>query len=289
MDTTVTLTGTGTPLPVPGRAGPGTLLRCGEWAAQVDAGRGTVLRLAELGLRCPQIGLLALTHYHSDHLVDMADLVLTRWVQGEFDPLPVLAPEGPTARFARRVLDNWEDDIAVRSHHGGRPTPPALDVRTFTPTETPTTVWRSGTVDVSAVAVRHEPVEDAVAYRFDTSDGAVVVSGDTRVCAEIEQLARGVDVLVHEACRTEVLRARGKDFIADYHADTVELGVMAERAGVATLVLTHLEPGPTTGDEANTFAEEVRRGGFSGQLVVGEDHTTVPVSSEPVSSTAAVD
>ncbi|MEW2354575.1 MBL fold metallo-hydrolase [Spirillospora sp. NPDC029432] len=280
LDATVTLTGTGTPLPVPGRAGPGTLVRCGPLAAQVDAGRGTVLRLAELGLDCPEVGLLALTHHHSDHLVGVADLVLTRWVQGGFTPLPVLAPEGPAARFARHVLDIWADDIAVRRHHTGRPALPALDVRAFEAPAAPAVVWRSESVEVSAVAVRHEPVEPAVAYRFDTPSGAVVISGDTRVCDEVEELARGAQVLVHEACRGDAVRSRGKRFIADYHADTVELGAMAERAGVATLVLTHLEPAPRSPEEAAAFAAEVRRGGFGGRLIVGEDRATISVSRE---------
>ncbi|MEV5827713.1 MBL fold metallo-hydrolase [Spirillospora sp. NPDC052242] len=281
-DTTVTLTGTGTPLPVPGRAGPGTLVRRGDWAAQVDAGRGTVLRLAELGLGCPDIGLLALTHHHSDHLVGVADLVLTRWVQGAFDPLPVLAPQGPTARFARRLLDAWADDIEIRRRHTGRPMPQGPDVRAFDPPAAPAVVWRSADAEVSAVSVRHEPVEPAVAYRFDTPSGAVVVSGDTRVCAEVETLARGADVLVHEACRGAVVRERGKRFIADYHADTVELGAMAERAGVGTLVLTHLEPAPRTDEDAAAFASEVRRGGYTGRLLVGEDLLTVPAGEPAV-------
>jgi ribonuclease Z len=280
VQTTVTLTGTGTPLPAPGRAGPGTLLHCGDLAAQVDAGRGTVLRLAELGLPCPQLGLLALTHHHSDHLTGMADLVITRWVQGGFDPLPVLAPEGPTARFARHVLDIWDDDIAVRRSHGGRATPPVLDVQAFPVTDTATTVWKSEQAEVSAVAVRHQPVQAAVAYRFDTPSGAVIVSGDTRVCQEVEDLARGATVLVHEACRSSLLRARGKHYIADYHADTVALGALAERAGVATLLLTHLEPAPRTSAEAAAFATEVRRGGFTGKVIVGEDLTTVAVATD---------
>ena len=41
----------------------------------------------------------------------------------------------------------------------------------------------------------------AVAYRVTTPDGVVVVSGDTRVCDKVADLARGADVLVHEACR----------------------------------------------------------------------------------------
>jgi ribonuclease Z len=275
----VTLTGTGTPLPTAGRAGPGTLLRSGELAIQVDAGRGTVLRLAELGVHCPQITVLALTHHHSDHLVGMADLVITRWVLAELGPLVVVVPEGPAARFARRMLDVWADDIAVRQSHADRTGRPELDIRAFPPARVPKLVWQAGQVRLSAVAVRHEPVEAAVAYRFDAPDGVVVVSGDTRVCAEVEELAAGADVLVHEACRTGLLRARGKSYIAEYHADTVELGAMAERAGVGTLMLTHLEPSPRTPEEADAFASDVRKGGFTGRLIVGEDGAQVPVAA----------
>jgi ribonuclease Z len=256
------------------------LLRRGELAVQVDAGRGTVLRLAELGGHYPQISVLALTHHHSDHLVGMADLIITRWVLGGVDPLVVVAPEGPAARFAHRVLDIWADDIAIRQSHGQRARTPELDIRAFPPARVPKLVWQSGQVSLSAVAVRHEPVEAAVAYRFDTPEGAVVVSGDTRVCAEVEELATDADVLVHEACRTGLMRARGKSYIAEYHADTIDLGAMAERAGVRTLMLTHLEPSPRAPEEAEAFAADVRAGGFTGQLIVGEDGSYMKVAGQ---------
>jgi ribonuclease BN (tRNA processing enzyme) len=59
--------------------------------------------------------------------------------------------------------------------------------------------------EARAVRRRHRPAHGAraggsAAYRVRTPDGAVVVSGDTRVCAEVEQLATGADLLVHEAC-----------------------------------------------------------------------------------------
>ncbi len=91
--TTVTLTGTGVPHPSPGRAGPGVLIRHGAVALQFDAGRGTVLRLSEAGVACHDLDALFVTHVHSDHVVDLADVVMTRWIQGTLHPagpLPVL-------------------------------------------------------------------------------------------------------------------------------------------------------------------------------------------------------
>jgi len=130
-------------------------------------------------------------------------------------------------------------------------------------------------VRVSAVGVHHEPVRDAVAYRIETPDAVVVVSGDTRVCDEVESLARGCDLLVHEACRTTAMAPliAGTTFetIFSYHADTVALGAMAERAGVPHVVLTHLIPPPDTPADADAFANDLRDGGYRGEVTVGED------------------
>ncbi len=182
--TTVTLTGTGVPLPAPGRAGPGTLVRHGDLALQFDAGRGTVLRLADAGLAPQDLTALFVTHVHSDHVVDLVDVALTRWIFQDLhpvEPLTIVAPEGPAARFVERMLDGYDDDVAARMAEV-LDEPPAVDLRPFPVTESPTTVWTSadGGVTVAAVRVRHEPVVGAVAFRVDTPAGSVVISGDTR-------------------------------------------------------------------------------------------------------------
>lgn len=279
MTTTVTLTGTGVPHPSPGRAGPGALVRHGDVALQFDAGRATMLRLTEAGTAAHELSALFLTHVHSDHLVGLADVVMTRWVQGTLHPagpLPIVAVEGPACRFAEEMLGPYADDIELRVLHV-QEAPPVLDVRPFPLPAAPTEVWRSddGSVRVEAVAVHHEPVADAVAYRVTTPDGVVVISGDTRVCAEVAELAAGADVLVHEACRTAVMAEliAGTPFeqIFDYHADTVALGALAADAGVRHLVLTHLIPPPVDDAGAEAFADDVRRGGYDGALTVGHD------------------
>ena len=283
---TVTLTGTGVPHPSPGRAGAGVLFRRGPVALQFDAGRGTVLRLSEAGCGPGALDAVFLTHVHSDHLVGLPDLAMTRWIQstlGAAGPLVIVAPEGYATRFAETMLAPYEDDIALRVAHV-QPHPPELDIRPFAlPTE-PTEVWRSadGEVRVEAVAVHHEPVTEAVAYRITSPDSTVVVSGDTRVCDEVRDLASGASVLVHEACRRSAMREliAGTPFehIFDYHADTVALGAMAAEARVDHLVLTHLIPPPTTDDESAAFAADVRSGGYVGELTVGYDLFTVELA-----------
>jgi ribonuclease Z len=283
--TTVTLTGTGVPHPSPGRAGAGALVRWGDTALQFDAGRGTVIRLAEAGVEPCALTAQFVTHAHSDHLVDLPDVAMTRWVQGqlrESGPLVVVAPEGTSARFARRMLEVFDDDIATRIDEV-QPGPPEVDLRTFPAGETPVEVWRSedGGVFVEAVRVHHEPVTDAVAYRVTTPTGVVVISGDTRVCDEVERLSVGADVLVHEACRSTALRelvaGTVLETIFGYHADTVPMGAMAERAGVPHLVLTHLIPAPEDAAGEEAFVDDVRRGGYTGAVTVGHDLTTVEI------------
>lgn len=283
VTTEVVLTGTGVPHPRPGRAGAGVLVRRGDIALQFDAGRSTVMRLMEAGTPPHALTAVFLTHVHSDHVVGLPDVAMTRWLQQQLvrsGPLVVVAAEGVAARFARRMLDPYDDDLALRVEHVGA-APIEVTVQPFDIPSSPEVVWTSteGTIRVLAVAVHHEPVPEAVAYRVETPDGVVVISGDTRVCREVEGLAIGADLLVHEACRTSAMAPliAGTVFetIFSYHADTVELGAMAARAGVPQVVLTHLIPPPESPGDAERFAQDLRDGGYSGLITVGEDLSTV--------------
>ncbi len=283
MPTEIVLTGTGVPHPRPGRAGAGTLVRYNDTAVQFDAGRSTVMRLMEAGTSPHDLSAVFLTHVHSDHLTGLPDLAMTRWVQQPMTksgPLVVVAPEGAPCRYVRRMLEPYEEDLQLRADHVGAP-PIEVTLRPFDLPATPRVVWRSedATVSVLAVGVHHEPVPDAVAYRVETPDGVVVISGDTRVCAEVEELCTGASVVVHEACRRSamapLIAGTVYETIFSYHADTVELGAMAARAGVPHVVLTHLIPPPDTPAEADAFRQDLLDGGYHGMVTVGEDLTKI--------------
>ena len=284
-NTRVTLTGTGVPHAVPGRAGAGVLVQYKDIALQFDAGRATVLRLIEAGVSPTNLTALFITHFHSDHVIDVPDVVLTRWVQQhvkKVGPLPIVVPEGSAARFVSRMMDPFDDDLHIRQEHTGAEDL-KIDALSFAPQLTPTEVWRSddGAVVVEAVAVHHEPVEGAVAYRITTADGSVVISGDTRVCDEVFSMAAKSNLLIHECCRTQALMkgAKGTAFenIFDYHSDSIVLGEFAQKYNIKHLLLTHLIPSPGTPEQAAKFEEDVRAGGYTGVLTVGRDLHSVQI------------
>lgn len=278
MTTSVTLTGTGTPMVVPGVAGPGVLVQHGPVTIQIDVGRGTVMRLGDLGVDLTALSAVLVTHHHSDHMVGLADLLMSRWLEevatlaGQ-PPLPVVVPEGPAARIARHVLDVWEEEIQLRRTHTGRPDHPAPGVVAFEPVEVPAEVYRLDAVTVDAVLVDHRPVQPAVGYRVTTPDGRVVVSGDTALSPAVEELAAEADVLVHEVFRRAAVEGllSDADAIAAYHSEARDVGALAARAGVRRLVLTHLIPPIRDADDELGFVEDVRAGGFAGELLVGRD------------------
>jgi ribonuclease BN (tRNA processing enzyme) len=133
-------------------------------------------------------------------------------------------------------------------------------------------------VRVTAILVQHAPVFPAFAYRFDTPSGSVVFSGDTGPCDNVVRLAQGADYLVHEVIDLDFVRDRvaklpNRDNIINHltesHTSPEDAGRIAGRAGVKTLVLSHLVPGDSEISEDTWEARAASE--FDGSVVCGVD------------------
>lgn len=285
MTTSVTITGSGTPILAPGRAGPGTLIRHDDTLVQVDAGRATTLRLAEAGVSAlTDIDAVLVTHHHSDHVLGLTDLFLTRWVHNgprPYDPPTVHCPVGGAVDYLEHLFDHLRPDIESRRGVSGYPDDPHPRIVPF---EAPPTgvvrVLDVGAISIDATVVDHGDLAPAVAYRFTTPDGVVVVSGDTCACSAVEELAKGADVLVHEVFAGGLLTTRGTppaiiERLAHHHTEAALLGAMAARLDTPTLVATHMVPSPANDDDRAFFEHAIRDAGFTGDLTIANDlHTT---------------
>ena len=138
--------GTGTPKPDPLRCGSGTAVIGDDglsWVL-VDCGRGVTQRALQAGLDLSALTAVALTHHHSDHVSDLASLAITRFTGGAPSRLRVIAPLGPSARFAESCLDGYEDQAFYSQREAGIAERPALQVETFGASPEPVTVLDDG-------------------------------------------------------------------------------------------------------------------------------------------------
>ena len=131
----ITLLGTGSPIPDPNRAGPSTLVRAGGQVFLVDCGRGVLQRAAAIGVGPNALSALLLTHLHSDHIAELGDVLITRWVTTfvpDPAPLPIIGPPG-TAEVVAATLKAFGHDICYRiAHHADLTAPPSVEVREYT-------------------------------------------------------------------------------------------------------------------------------------------------------------
>ncbi len=284
------LCGTGSPLPDPSRAGPCSAVIIEGKLFIIDIGGGAVRRLGEMGLNPGQVEALLLTHFHSDHIDGMGELLLQRWAGGGHDkPLPVIAPEG-VAPIVEGINTAYAADARYRvAHHGEDIMPPSGIGGVAQPFALPTDeaeqiVYDQDGLTITAFAVNHEPVVPAVGYRFDYKGRSIVFSGDTTRSQAIEKACKGCDILVHEVLNAEMVaiveaamkkagRPRIEKIMADipdYHATPAEVAESAKAAKAKMLVFSHIVPAVPIGFLEPYYLKDVTTG-FGGEMVMGKD------------------
>lgn len=267
----VTLLGTGCPQVSTRRYGPSSLLRWKERQFLVDCGSGVTQRLLGAGSAGKNIDALFLTHLHSDHIVDLFQLIISSWHQGRDRPQRIFGPPG-TRQYLNGLMALWRSELEQRIAHEKRPSTRALELD-ITEVE-PGIVLRDGDLTVIAVAVRHQPVKAAYGYVFTDGSQKVAFSGDTAFCPELILAAKDADALVHECfIHREMLALPGVrrpetiENVASYHTLSTEVGKVAAQARARCLILNHFVP--VAFDAAALMAEV--RADYAGPVLVGED------------------
>lgn len=257
----VAFCGTGSPFPDPDRAAPCTLIIAGRDVVLIDAGGNAARQIARMGFSTGRINHVLLTHFHSDHIDGLGELMMTRWAQNSDGQR--LQIHGPTG--VAQVVDGFRTAYAAdvgyrRAHHGDATMPLALagaDPMPFTVPDTGLApVLSQGDLQISAFRVSHTPVEPAVGYLVSYRGRRVVLSGDTTPNDNLATVGQGADLLVHEALSPELVgvlaRVAGEaqrprlarlfEDITDYHSRPEDVARLADHAGIKAVALNHIVP-----------------------------------------------
>jgi ribonuclease BN (tRNA processing enzyme) len=280
--TKLVLLGTGAG-PVPGRPRRMTSnLMIHNGAAYVlDCGLGVTNQFARTGTLFSTVRAVFITHHHPDHNIEYGPFLVIGWVRGmkqtvrAYGPPPLTQMTEAFLRSAKVTIDFWAEDFK-------RPPLEMIEVHDL-PTAGP--VMQDENVRVTSVLVQHPPVTPAYGYRFDFADRSIAFSGDTVPLEAVARMAKGADVLVHEAADFRTLETfeRGQlemgavpgsieTIMAHMRADhspPEDVGRIAQEAGVKTLVLSHLAPSDASVSDAAWRAAAAQN--FSGEIIVAHD------------------
>ncbi len=276
--TRLILLGTGGgPRPKKGRSAPAQAIVVGDDVYVVDCGDGVARQMVQAGLALSRLRAVFITHHHSDHNADFGNLLLLAW--SELRTGVDLFGPPPLAKMTDLFFELNARDIEIRVADEGRPPLPSF-ARAHEIERGGEVTSRPG-VKVTAALVEHPPVEPSFAYRFDTADRSIVISGDTARSEALVALARGADVLVHESLYVPGIDwlarempnddpAKLRDHMLRGHTPVEEVGRIAAAARVKTLVLSHFVPGDVPGVTDDDWLAGARAH-FSGAIVVGKD------------------
>jgi ribonuclease BN (tRNA processing enzyme) len=242
----------------------------------VDCGDGVARQLVLANVPLASLRHVLLTHQHSDHNADYGNLLLLSWAAGLKSRVDTWGPP-PLARMTKLFLEMNAFDIDTRIADEGRvPLAPLVHAHEITAGGV---VVQDENVKVTAALVAHPPIKSAFAYRFDSADRSIVISGDTAMSENLVTLARGADVLVHEALwvpAVDRLVAKVpnattlKKHIIDSHTSAEDCGRVAAMAGVKTLVLSHFVP-PDDPEVTDQMWIDAAKKHFRGAVIVGKD------------------
>src|SRR5215831_17666285 len=208
--TKLVLLGTGSgPIPGLARHMSANLMVHNGAAYLLDCGLGVTDEYARTGVPFTALRSIFITHHHPDHNIEYGPFILIGWVQGmpssvrAFGPPPLKQMTKDFLRAYKTTIDFWAQDFKMRPLV-------APEVNEVT---TPGTVVRDENVKVSSAVVQHPPVRPSLAYRFDFHDRSIAFSGDTMPIEAVARLAKGADILVHEAMYVPALEAYVRDRI----------------------------------------------------------------------------
>jgi ribonuclease BN (tRNA processing enzyme) len=264
--------GTGGAYENPARRGPATAIALGSRVWLVDAGRAVAesLRAAKLPVAQPERVLL--TNLLPENTVGLDDLLLTGWLDGRAAPLRVIGPPGTRTLLAGLAAAHAGAVAALGEALGLPPAGAAYEAIEIVEGWNQT---HEG-LTVRAAELPGGPLA-ALAYRFEAGGRSVVVSGTGWAPEALVRLARGASVLVHEAAfvpTPEIAGELGIEASADrlarearLHTALADVGALAARAGVESLVLVRLRPPPVYDLQITSLVDD----SFSGRIVIAED------------------
>lgn len=250
----LTILGSGTVVPDGARNSSGYFVESGDARIMMDCGAGTVHALARYNLPWERMTHLFISHFHADHVGELASLFFAfnygmRCERTE--PLTVIGPRG-----LDRVMSGLKQAFGENLFAPKFP----VSVRMLAPGE------RAELSPESTLSVAKTPhTEESLAVRIETGDSSICYTGDTDYSEEVAKFFDKTSLMISECSFRE--RREGVR-----HVSVKDVARMASLASASRLVVTHFYF-----DVDEKALKQELQNEFSGEVIIGRDGMSINV------------
>jgi len=233
----------------------------------IDTGSGSMLRFEESGARLEDLELIALTHLHIDHVVDLPSYVKAGYFTRRSAPLPIIGPianryfpstnEYTELMFGEKGAYRYMSDVLTPKSDSFQIVPQSINAPQIV-----TQKFKSFTLSI--INVNHGIIP-ALAFRVDIGDKSILISGDTsNKNDQLSRLAKDVDLFVaHHA----IPETHGT-YANNLHMTPSIIGAVANIGDVKKVLLTHRMKRTLNKEEASLKEIQKR---YKGPVVFAND------------------
>ncbi len=273
----LTLLGTGCPVVDYKRCGSSNLITTKKTKILVDCGSGVTQRLNQSGNSSSDINALLFTHLHTDHVIDLYQLIISSWHSDRTSIWKIYGPKG-TKKFVDKIFSAWKTERELRISYEKRKSIHALKYKVYE-------LKKNGSIQINDIKIKyfevdHKPVPYAYGFSFYNNNKKLTISGDTRPCDSLMQNAQNSDVLLHEVFieyemnKTSKLRTKKTlHNVREYHTPSNLVGKVAKLSNCKKLILTHFVP---TRFNVSKLKKIVKKD-FGKDPIIGEDLLTINI------------
>ncbi|MBY7353046.1 ribonuclease BN [Escherichia ruysiae] len=234
-----------------------------------DCGEGTQHQMLHTAFNPGKLDKIFISHLHGDHLFGLPGLLCSRSMSGIVQPLTIYGPKGirEFVETALRISGSWTDyPLEIVEITAGEIVDDGLRKVTAYPMEHPLECYgyrieehdKPGALNAQALkdaGVQPGPlfqdlkkgktvtledgrqINGADYLSAPTPGKSIAIFGDTGPCDAAIDLAKGVDIMVHETTLDMEMEAKAN---SRGHSSSRQAATLAREAGVGKLIITHV-------------------------------------------------
>ena len=268
----ITFLGTGTPRPNIEKLGPSLLIKHKNYESLIDVGRGTTLRLNQIGNDFSKINEIYLSHFHFDHTIGLPDFWLTSNLWQKKTDTFIFGPVG-VKKFCNNIYEAYKLDLKYRLKENSYSKLACFNFNSYVDNKA------KSSVNIFSFKNNHGHVDNSYGFLISFKDKKIVYSGDTSVSENVLSNAKDADILIHEviAMSDKIYKKNKKHRdVAATHTTVKQLISILKKTKPKLTILNHAL---LFGVSEKSVLEKIKKD-YKGEVIFSYDLMSLDVGKE---------